>query len=349
MIRRVKVKVHARWRKQAQRLIAEARVYTGGDIDPQELRRLVQFNIVSAREAARAHMDHVRTFNVAVVRSYCERLIAEADAADLEREVFADWTRARGKGPENRKPFAFITACQEAGCAEADCPFDPTPDLCTCACNLVGGWPGSLAREYVAERAAARRCSRRDCDGGVLRGDLAANMSEFLGATGNVTIRATDCGCGVACPECEREKVARPSRSFANGGNLRGAAQRLLDTLDGRCPWAPDATAQASTCGCAAYPDPRDPARPYRVDARGSVCTRCGGTGRNLHGYLPPLPAETRRRLTRSPRVMSASIGYPADTRSDDRRDALTLGLAVYATGAAIEGARAAGPVENDT
>ena len=346
MIRRVKVKVHARWRKQAQRLIAEARVYTGGDIDPQELRRLVHLNIVSAREAARAHMDHVRTFNVAVVRSYCERLIAEADADALEREVFTDWTRARGKGPES------------------------------------GGWPGSLAREYVAERAAKRRCSRRDCDGGVLRGDLAANMSEFLGATGNVTITSTDCGCGVACPECEREKVARPSRSFANGGNLRGAAQRLLDTLDGRCPWAPDATAQASTCGCAAYPDPCDPARPYRVDARGSVCTRCGGTGRNLHGYLPPLPAETRRRLTRSPRVMSASIGYPADTRSDDRRDALTFGLAgmrgsaivfrreqqlqlrrlvFAATGAAIEGARAvmsdaSGPItdrhfeiENDT
>ena len=266
-----------------------------------------------------------RLFDVAKVRAYCERLIAEADALDQQREVFADWTRCRGLGPENREPGAFVRPLQEwcvavssvdepgpwsitvdgfttpamwiesVGGAASDITYAWWSDLSqrlfdlparrdgnmlfvvgrrvsvnaptACAVDITcvgvvarsGGWPGNLAREFIAEQRKRRRCSRRDCDGGVLRGDLTANVVETLAAASNVTITGSaDDDCGVACPECAAFNAARSSRAFVNGGNLRRAAQRLIDTLDGRCPWAPDADAQPSECETCGYVEIKD-------------------------------------------------------------------------------------------
>jgi hypothetical protein len=202
----------------------------------------------------------------------------------------------------------------------------------------VGGWPGNLAREYVAEQRSRRRCSRRDCDGGVLVGDareiLAAAIRERrMDLTGPITDVDKNGEVTFPCPECETFAEARTSRAFVNGGNLRRAAQRLLDTLDGRCPWNPDAPAQPSECPvCSgrgetgpewaapagavirivirpgvqvvgADGQPREAAIGEHV--RGS-CAACNGTGHNLRGTLPPLPEETM--LALRPRMRGESI-----------------------------------------
>lgn len=58
-------------------------------------------------------------FDVHAAREYARRLIAEGERLELEREVFADWTRERGAGPES----------YEVWCGD-------------------GGWPGVWAAEY---------------------------------------------------------------------------------------------------------------------------------------------------------------------------------------------------------
>lgn len=94
------------------------------------------------------------------------------------------------------------------------------------------------------------------------------------------------------------------SASAAVGPNIARTAQRLLDTLDGRCPWAPSAEAQPSKCdrckGLGRTPTRADikaglgkPGMAVAYDATGcpvSVsCGPCRGTGHNLAGALPPI------------------------------------------------------------
>jgi hypothetical protein len=88
-----------------------------------------------------------------------------------------------------------------------------------------------------------------------------------------------------------------------NAARLRGrarTAQRLLDTLDGRCPWAPSAAAQPSECRRCRGDGRKHEAclqdRPTPL-VRGK-CPDCHGTGHNLAGVLPPVewsPAVRRK------------------------------------------------------
>jgi hypothetical protein len=105
-------------------------------------------------------------------------------------------------------------------------------------------------------------------------------------------------------------------RDAVLGDSIARTARRLLDTLDGRCPWAPSALAQASECwGCTGHGEtgPSLPAGPEtwvaRVSGPGVLvvgddgnsreaeigehvraqCPTCRGTGHNLAGVLPEL------------------------------------------------------------
>jgi hypothetical protein len=194
-------------------------------------------------------------FDVAAVRAYCERLVGEGERLAEERVVFADWTRAQGKGPENRERGAFVqfSPSVEAGLIRE------WRSVFKC-----GGWPGSLAREYGWERCKACRGRRS-------------------------TIAATPGGRGYPlqerCSACKgRGRTRKPGihPGFANGDSIGRTARRLLDALDGSCPWAPSASAQASECrSCERY------GVIDRGDGIAGQCPACRGTGRNLAGVLP--------------------------------------------------------------
>ena len=374
-----------RWHAQAQRLI------TAADPDCVERLQARVRDAVTGRAFDGPTVARVQealmagpTFDVARVRAYCESLIAEADELDTQREVFADWTRARRLGPENRERGAFVPLnpstpldvrvgdCRTANETLVVACFGVRQavvfsDTCLSVVDMVreineqvqgivatvsnddtfalaldpnskafaprGGWPGNLAREYVAMQAAKRKCPRKDCDSGVLVGDLSQHIAEALaGPTRSFTIIGdTDGHTGVACPECDAFKRARPSRAFANGGNMRAAAQRLLDTLDGRCPWNTDAEAQPSECqhpACAegevlrvnignhqfalAKPPvrgvvPSGHSRGLPGEASRDRCLDCHGTGHNLQGTLPPLPEETVSKLIKRGQIYGHS------------------------------------------
>jgi hypothetical protein len=89
---------------------------------------------------------------------------------------------------------------------------------------------------------------------------------------------------------------------FANGDSIARTARRMLDTLDGRCPWAPSALAQASEClNCAGWVTKAD----------GGICHLCLGTGHNLAGVLPagehPDPRVSRLYASAS-RAMASAV-----------------------------------------
>jgi hypothetical protein len=107
------------------------------------------------------------------------------------------------------------------------------------------------------------------------------------------------------CSGCKgRGRTRKPGvpAGFANGDSIARTARRLLDTLDGRCLWAPSAKAQASECqakGC----DGDGYIGPHTVESGdcvivrdGHPCPDCRGTGHNLSGVLPPVEHRGPRR-----------------------------------------------------
>jgi hypothetical protein len=251
--------------------------------------------------AAGGFLDRGRarsSFDVHAVRAYCERLIAEGERLALEREVFKDWTRARGLGPENHGAGAFGDAhcpqCIGGGgfirgtdghwyprAATPGQPHDRGCDACDSTGLARGGWPGPLAREWG-------------------------------------TVRCTWCvsDCPVSRRECTickgRGYVKHPKRhaSAANGDSLARTARRLLATLDGRCPWAPSAGKQASECQeCDGHGS--EPTRPP------TTCEACHGTGHNLSGALPAV--EWSPALLRKLEDMREGDGLPEASDWVDR------------------------------
>jgi hypothetical protein len=235
-------------------------------------------------------------FDVALVRAYCERLVAEGERLAMERVVFADWTRARGAGPENRERAVF------------------TDDV-----GRRGGWPGPLAREYGWERCKV-------CRPGFLLSEASpddpAPIEVVTGQDGLLRCRCS------ACKGRGRTRKPGVPPGFASGDSIARTARRLLDTLDGQCPWAPSAGAQTSRCACwsvrpAPPPGPFDgPVCPpedgqrlgyFRELPRGPdpECRHCRGTGHNLAGVLPevehPGPRVSARYASAS-RAMASAI-----------------------------------------
>jgi hypothetical protein len=268
---------------------------------------------------------HGGKFDVALVRAHCERLIAEAERRAADRVVFEDWTRDRGLGPDNREPAAFglskccglkglVHVCDKGRWCDCGDPrhreADPACETCsgtgftprgefydgpcpdcrglppdfyrpgclTCKGASLGGWPGRLAREYGWERCD--QCFGTGRGGGAFVVSARASDAEWRQR--------------IRCSVCKgRGRVRRHgiTPGFAAVPGIARTAQRLLDTLEGRCPWAADAVAQVSgcrSCGAVGF-DESD----YTVADDGRLvrpeCSDCRGTGHNLAGVLPPV------------------------------------------------------------
>lgn len=197
-----------RWREQVARLIAEA---VGEDIRQCSAcgcRWRIHPNrggssLADGAQRSCQRCEHGRTedlppapFDVAKAREYGERLVALAE----HFEVFADWCRERGKGPENDEQGAFDkTTLMVADGLGGAIPYRP----------LRGGWPGPLARAYGWEECKA-------CEG---RGGF--NRPTFV----------------ERCETCNgRRRTRKPGipPGFANGRALARLGRRLLAALEGQ-------------------------------------------------------------------------------------------------------------------
>jgi hypothetical protein len=216
-----------RWRIQAAKLVAQSGACGAGEN-------------ASLAWTARV-IERGRSFDVALVRAYCERLVADGERLEDERVVFAAWTEERGLGLMERH----------------------------------SGWPRKLAAEWSLSRGPAMLCRRA---------------------------------------------------AAANGDSIARTARRLLDTLDGRCPWAPSTLAQASACVTCLHRGPVVRA-PEWLDP---ICPYCRGTGHNLAGVLPAVehPASrisvyvygrrsqpARQHLTEISRLVGDGIVMPNEAR----------------------------------
>lgn len=320
--KRSHVLARVRWRKQAARLVARVcfevhlqRHLAGwrAECALGESRYVVATSgdrETAVRDAwggvVRRISEGQVTFDVALVRAHCERLLADAGRRSTDRVVFTDWTRDRGLGPENRERGAFVR-CSTCGgtrvLANLDgvsglVPVGPwtgpmvepmerwKPGVPTVAVDVgeavrcpdclfglhQGGWPGHLARSYGWER----------CSTCVGRGRIECHPAPGFRLTfqGKPTM--------ARCPACNgRGRVRKPgvSPGVAAGPGLARTAQRLLDALDGRCPWAPGAGAQSSECSTCAGSGDDFPM--YWDGHEDTTCSDCRGTGHNLAGVLP--------------------------------------------------------------
>jgi hypothetical protein len=331
--KRSHVQARTRWREQAARLVARflpgARFdgdrwvvpcgYCGGHGVVNGYSNDVQdcpAECFQGMTDASVVVLHGGKFDVALVRAHCERLIAEAKRRAADRVVFEDWTRWRGKGPDNREHGAFNT----------NPPLDRGLHV-----SIRGGWPGRLAREFGWERCSGcvgkglTRSSNHDCRACSGRGGRwdTESIDQWYpcgpcDGSGNGLVRCADCN-GRA-----RTRKAGITPGFAVGPGIARTAQRLLDTLEGRCSWSPEAKVQSGTCGSCRgsrfmlegvrravidsmtasalqrYPDlPVREALDLENRVAGLACNDCRGTGHNLAGVLPPVepPAAEHRKV----------------------------------------------------
>jgi hypothetical protein len=224
--KRSRVRALTRWREQAARLVVRAQAVESGGV-----------------AFANAGEPGALRFDVAAVRVYCERLVAEGESLAHERVAFVAWTETRGLGPGERHP----EPCGNGGGAIRCDRGTPT---CPNLHAERGGWPLRLAAEWAASSGPAMLPRRRDA---------------VLG-----------------------DSIAR-------------TAKRLLDTLAGRCPWAPSALAQASECQNCAHVS-------LALGVSQSSRGLCRGTGHNLSGVLPAVEHPAPRVSDRQARASIAEV-----------------------------------------
>ncbi len=294
-------------------------------------------------------------FDVALVRGYCERLIVEGERLARELETFSEWTRTRGRnyattktpaqrravgmGPENVDLGAFVldswayanSVGRKHLLAHGWISGEHSDGRWPMVQRFRGGWPGPLAREYGWERckackgATAVEWTRATLDGWY---PVAPGIDEpTLPWLGKVTKRWRVAPGGFACrlrPSCAacrgRGRTRKPGipPGFANGDSIARTARRLLDTLDGRCPWNSKAAAQPTGCAdasgranpCVHGHGRVDVARVVAEFGSGNnsllreaeagdgtfACRVCRGSGHNLAGVLPPVEVRPRWR-----------------------------------------------------
>lgn len=230
--------------------------------------------IIASPHGVRAHSTRTGGFDVHAAREHARSLVALAD----EQAAFEGWTRAKGKGPENREPFAFHRRCGDAGCSpdHEDAP-SPIPDVCTCGCRLTGGWPGNLAREWARQG-----------------GDRRAPMGRSLARLGQHILDAIE-GQPSECQRCHGKPhtvISDITRQALGRFATRAEAER------------------AYRKGLAGEPL-------YSLSFLGE-CPDCQGTGHNLAGYLPKPEASPRLRRKRADQGMDADgVRSTSDTWLD--------------------------------
>jgi hypothetical protein len=352
--KRSHVQARTRWREQAARLVARflpgARFdgdrwvvpcgYCGGHGVVNGYSNDVQdcpAECFQGMTDASVVVLHGGKFDVALVRAHCERLIAEAKRRAADRVVFEDWTRDRGMGPDESDVPRDCRACGASGeivtwenRGDAD-PEVHRPCHRCAATGIVRGWPGRLARKFGWERCSG-------CDGRGLCRSSNHDCRACSGRGGRWDTESIDqwypCGpCDgsgnglVRCRACKgRGRTRKPgiTPGLAAGPGIARTAQRLLETLEGRCPWSPEAKVQSGTCGSCRgsrfmfegvrravidsmtasalqrYPDlPVREALDLENRVAGLACNDCRGTGHNLAGVLPPVepPAAEHRKV----------------------------------------------------
>jgi hypothetical protein len=220
--KRSKVLARERWRRQVARLIGlDVSVYwaSGGHFVQSLGATSVAEHLLRGNEI---------TFDVHEARELGEQFVT----MEAEAEVFADWTRDRGLGPENRERGTFVSVETDADWTE------PEPHRHV-GVPRRGGWPGKLAREYGWECCSScegkGRCRSVDCsvcNGRCGRWDNTAidqwYRCEACDGSGQGLARCKDCkGRG-------RVRKHGVSLGFANGKTLARLGRRLLTAIEGQ-------------------------------------------------------------------------------------------------------------------
>lgn len=214
------------------------------------------------------------SFDVHAAREWAEAELRACDGADEDRVVLEDWTRNpwSPKGTKAKHRGGLGPEASKTWAARVD-EHGREYELCDCS-----SWDGAPDIAWTGDYSVGVRDHHKSCK----------RMRHHGGWPGRL----------MRDPAC-------PVPSWTpNAARRRRVAQRLLDTLDGRCPWNPSAKRKPSECrGCAGdgYRHSREIALPSGgvagVDVR--TCPDCNGTGHNLRGYLPKVewPAVVRRKV----------------------------------------------------
>jgi hypothetical protein len=231
-----------------------------------------------ANHAARQYLDGSVMFDVHAARTYVERLLAEGEQACATWDVFIDWCRDQGLGPES------MAGTTKRGRDEST--FSP------------GGWPFGLAAAWA--RGPGRVVCKR-CEG---RGSVTAPYK--VGYYGPDIID---------CPKCESTGLVAGPRP--QPGDAQGRMGRLLlAALDGQpsecqaCKGLPTVTPEGHTYLRQGTPNtsgvyyvhsmrcPCGLSESETMVVQGD-CASCHGTAHNLGGVLPEIewPAAVRRKI----------------------------------------------------
>jgi hypothetical protein len=270
-----------------------------------------------AHSRALAHAMRDLRFNVATVRAAAEKLVA----LELPAQVFRDWTRTQGRegakdcwGPENKQRGAFVkpprsgppglTIASQSG--HAGIVFGGGPDGRDKVQysyhgsrnhlrrrDMIGGWPGHLAREFGTIQCEA-------CEG---RGRIERLEATEQGGTvdlgdGSFSRGYTATRTRERCKPCRgKGRIPKPGwpSSAANGAALAQFGRRILAAIDGQ----PSRCRQCGGGGRMARLDVPEVGwfRPLDADSPPSrgmtktikwTCESCNGTGHNLAGRLAP-------------------------------------------------------------
>lgn len=199
-----------KWREQALRFIDRSGV--------RRLSEIERVKVVGDESFSRFAVS----FNVFDAREACLVELAAAKAREEERVVFTDWARSRGWAPG--KPPAPEIAYDVLAC--------PACRLREVYCLADIEYPDRPLRELRLD-------------------ELVPNYREISGIV-EVYYQHQQLHLGGDCPECRRGRGGWPGKlpkAWALRGHSRSActptpartAQRILDTIDGRCPWSPGA------------------------------------------------------------------------------------------------------------
>lgn len=303
------VRARARWREQVARWIVREtfgiEIWRGGGAPDAEwcvACRGITYQDNTIEAATLALVDHLAArllvgqehFDVDAARSAAGRMLAQAERDLAELEVFKDWCRERGLGPDCRLVHAFrdcLEGCGAASDKRGEC--DTMTHLPECEDQGQGGWPGILAREY-----ARKRCP---------------NKCKFYDGRRLYSVRAGDPGETVAvfrpCTTCDDGWVPHGDRraEIVTAPARARVARRVLDALkgqpskctncDGRGETGPAWEASlgalltvADTPGVRIVGEGERERMAEVGEQVRAPCESCRGTGHNIRGVLPPIP-----------------------------------------------------------
>jgi len=211
---------------------------------------------------------HNPYFDVPRVRTYCKTILEIANQESQNLIVMADWSRAYGEDPNHPSPRPTVTRKQfrvwvetQGGMVTVLAPqgyryYFLAPDV---EKPILLGQDSPEEFQALLTKTQALLGFQIPSPGGWPSKYLNARWKE-LQAHGPMPLKA----------------LKAPSQPYLQ----RKSAQRLLDTLDGRCPWAPKSPPIYDWCNKPA---------PFHNNPDYYRCARCNGTNQNLWGTIPSI------------------------------------------------------------